>query len=96
VTVITKWVTNHKYWDAGEIRLERVEVEKESRTHVWENGRQRQKTNAYCIYHDTWDEAWRFLIEKYKEHLAFNQQVVLNAQKDLQRVSRMKRPKSVK
>lgn len=47
------------------IRVEAVEVEKETADFVWINGRCRRKESQYEQYHDTFDDAKRYLITRH-------------------------------
>ena len=58
-------------------KIVEVEVERESEHSVWEkaanykNLRRSNKITDYTHYHDTWDEAYKYLLDKAERNIAW-------------------------
>jgi hypothetical protein len=63
---MTKYKTTSCRWDV-KAEITPVEVERESDAFIWIGGRRRNKVNDYVVYHDSWDEAYAFLLRKATE-----------------------------
>ena len=58
--MITKYKACRRAW--GNL-IEPVQVEKETESRVWIDGRRRAKRSGFDNYFDTWDEAKEFMTE---------------------------------
>jgi hypothetical protein len=58
--LMLKYRTTH--WEA--LRIDEVEVERESSVSVWIDGQCVRKQSNWALYFDTWEEAHAFLVAK--------------------------------
>jgi hypothetical protein len=63
---MTKYKTTSCRWDV-EAEITPVEVERESDACIWIGGRRLKKVTDYEIFHDSWDEAYAFMLKKATE-----------------------------
>ncbi len=66
-----------------------VEVERETETSVWINGRRNSKRTQYDNFFDTWGEAFHYLLERAETKLCVAQGRLNWAQDDLRKVKRL-------
>jgi len=88
---VKKYITGGCRWRV-EAKITEIEVDRETDTSVWVNGKRRQKMTDYEIVHDTWGDAHSYL-------LAAGEARVVNARRTLEEhksylgnVKGMKRP----
>ena len=56
-----KYYTRCRYIDPT---ITSIEIDKETDKSVWINGRREAKRSEYRVYHDTWDDAKTFLLNR--------------------------------
>jgi hypothetical protein len=69
-----------------------VEVERESDSSLWINGRRSAKTSQHETYHDTWDQAHAHLMERANQNCESARYNLQTANGKLGNVKGMKRP----
>lgn len=73
-------------------RIKTVEVERETESSVWINGRRNAKLNNYKNYFDTWEEAHSYLMEKAQRKVNEARKSLEQANSELGTVKGMKPP----
>jgi hypothetical protein len=73
-------------------KIEEVEVERETASSIWINGRRNSKVGDFYMYFDTWDDAHAFLKKRCDEKVAYAKNQVLVQEKDQQKVLAMVKP----
>ena len=86
-----KYVTETGRWRV-EAKITEVEVERETESSVWVNGSRLQKVTGYHIYHDTWDVAHTYLLEKAKQKVEYARRQLEEHKSYLGNVKGMKKP----
>jgi hypothetical protein len=87
--MITKYKATKCTW--GKM-IEPVQVEKETASSVWINGRRNAKRTSYENYFDTWEEAKEFLTEYAENMLATARRSLETAQGFAGNVKGLKAP----
>jgi len=72
-----------------EPKIEKIEVERETKSTVWIKGRAERKHGEYHDYHDTWKEARDFLVDNAYEHIDDKTNALEFAEKALDEVMAM-------
>ena len=58
-----KYKTSNGYYRYGfGIKIIEIEIERETEKSIWVDGRLMAKYSNYGVYHDTWKDAWDYLI----------------------------------
>lgn len=56
-------------WDRDP-EIKEVEVERETQSSVWINGRVERKMTEYYYYFDTWEDAYQALLNAQRQHVS--------------------------
>ena len=64
-----KYVTSGGYRWSLDAKIKEVEIERETESSVWIDGRVNRKITEYCVYHDTWEKAHSHLLFHAKRKL---------------------------
>lgn len=72
--------------------IERVEVERETDSSVWVNGRRNAKRGEYWNYWNTWDDAKAFLLKEAEDNLISARLRLSKAQGEHGNIVGMKNP----
>ena len=88
-----KYMTGNTTWRV-EAKIEEVEVLRETESSVWVKGRRLQKVTEWNVYHDTWDEAHSYLLEKAKGKVEYARRQLEEHKSYLGNVKGMKNPES--
>ena len=86
-----KYITGSGRWKV-EAKITEIEVERESDTSIWVNGKRRQKVTDYEIVHDTWDAAHSYLLATGETKVAHARRTLEEHKSYLGNVKGMKRP----
>ena len=76
----------------GKNLIEEIEVERETDSSVWINGRRNAKNSSLHKYCDTWGEAHLFLLEKAERSLESARRSLERAQGEYGNIKGMKAP----
>jgi hypothetical protein len=76
----------------GRNLIEPVEVEKETASSVWINGRRNNKRSGYDSYFDTWEEAKAYLLEQAERKVAGRRRSLEAANGELGNIRGLKKP----
>jgi hypothetical protein len=72
--------------------IEAVEVQRETQSTIWINGKRGSKRTEYDNYFDTWDEAKEFLLSKASSELASARRKLERAQGEYGNIKGLKAP----
>ena len=72
--------------------IKEVEVERETNSCIWISGRKVNKVSAWDSYHDTWDDAYAYLLEAAERHVVNARQNLEYHKGKLGNVKGMKKP----
>ena len=75
-----------------EAKIEEVEAERETETSIWIKGRRNNKLSGYEAYHDTWEAAHNFLMEKATEKVESARRELERHKSALGNVKGMRKP----
>lgn len=84
-------ITKFRTGGFGNIPIETVEVERETDSSVWINGRRNAKTTSWDKYWDSWEEAHAYLLEKAERSLQSARRSLEMAQAKYGNIKGMKR-----
>ena len=70
--------------------IEEVDIEKETDKSVWINGRRLSRRSSWDSYHDTWDDAKKFLLDIAEQKLTLARHVLNKAQSEYGNVKGLK------
>lgn len=84
--MITKYVTSY------DARINHIEVESETEKSVWIKGRRRSKESGYERFHDTWEKAHAFLLDRETKNVEAIRRQLDYANGKLGNVKGMKKP----
>ena len=68
-----------------------VEVERQSEKCVWINGRRNLKVSEYMRYHETWEDAWSFLMKAARRKVDSARGNLERAEKNLKAIEDLKK-----
>ena len=86
-----KYKTGSTNWGV-EAKIEEVEVDRETESSVWVNGNRLQKSTEYHTYHDTWDAAHSYLLERAKNKVEYARRQLEEHKSRLGNIKGMKKP----
>ena len=78
--------------DFGKNLIEEIDVERETDSSVWINGRRSAKNSSWHKYWDSWEEAHAFLLEKAEKSLQSARRSLERAQGEYGNIKGMKAP----
>lgn len=82
----------HKYKTTSFSGITSVEIERETDSSVYINGRRRSKRSEYEDYFDTWEEAHEFLTRRAQDDVESARHVLERANSRLGNIKGMKKP----
>ena len=74
--------------------IDEIEIERETDTSVWVNGRRHLKTSDMFQYWDTWDEAFEYLRDKAHQKISGIRNELTRAQDELAAILNLQKPGS--
>lgn len=84
--MITKFLTSY------DARITPIEVDQETEKSVWIKGRRRSKEGGYVRFHDSWDDAHAFLLDREQKNVEAIRRQLDCANGKLGNVKGMKKP----
>jgi len=73
--------------------IEEIEVERETESSVWINGKSQRKQTEYCYYFDSWEDAHESLLNAQRHHVSMMEQRFKDSMIALMKIEEMKNEK---
>ena len=74
------------------VPIEEVKIDREKENSVWFNGPRNAKRSEWYNYFDTWEQAHKYLLNKYQETLLSTERKLKAAQREYDEIKKLNAP----